>query len=101
MWAVGCIISELFLRRPLLPGESYLNQLIRIVNLIGSPTEEDLASVQSERAKQFIKNLGFREKVDLKLLFQNTLATPEIIDLIEKLLGWNPVIKKKNNMDRK
>lgn len=25
MWAVGCIFSELFMRKPLLPGESYLN----------------------------------------------------------------------------
>lgn len=24
MWAVGLILAELFLRRPLLPGESYM-----------------------------------------------------------------------------
>lgn len=38
MWAVGCIFSELISRKPLLPGENYLNQLILTLNLTGTPT---------------------------------------------------------------
>lgn len=40
MWAVGCIIAELLLRVPFLPGESDLDQLTRIFQALGSPTEE-------------------------------------------------------------
>lgn len=40
MWAVGCIIAELLLRVPFLPGESDLDQLTRIFQALGSPNEE-------------------------------------------------------------
>lgn len=34
MWAVGCILAELLLRVPFLPGESDLDQLTRIFQVI-------------------------------------------------------------------
>lgn len=39
MWAVGCIFCELLSNKPLLPGRSELNQIERIVNLLGTPNE--------------------------------------------------------------
>lgn len=41
MWAVGCILAELLLRVPFLPGESDLDQLTRIFQVFGTPTEEN------------------------------------------------------------
>lgn len=40
MWAVGCIIAELLLRVPFLPGESDLDQLTRIFHTLGTPNEQ-------------------------------------------------------------
>ncbi|XP_075582172.1 cyclin-dependent kinase 7 isoform X1 [Pelecanus crispus] len=40
MWAVGCILAELLLRVPFLPGDSDLDQLTRIFETLGTPTEE-------------------------------------------------------------
>jgi serine/threonine protein kinase len=40
MWAVGCILAELLLRVPFLPGESDLDQLTRIFQVLGTPTDE-------------------------------------------------------------
>jgi cyclin-dependent kinase 7 len=40
MWAVGCILAELLLRVPFLPGDSDLDQLTRIFQVLGTPTEE-------------------------------------------------------------
>jgi cyclin-dependent kinase 7 len=40
MWAIGCILAELLLRVPFLPGESDLDQLTRIFQVLGTPTEE-------------------------------------------------------------
>ncbi|KAI0218559.1 dual specificity protein kinase yak1 [Massospora cicadina] len=37
MWSVGCILAELFLGLPLLPGTSEYDQLSRIVELLGPP----------------------------------------------------------------
>lgn len=38
MWAVGCIMGELLIQKPLLPGKNELDQVHRICNLLGSPT---------------------------------------------------------------
>nr|CAD7200126.1 unnamed protein product [Timema douglasi] len=40
MWALGCILAELLLRVPFLSGESDLDQLTRIFQVLGTPTEE-------------------------------------------------------------
>ncbi len=38
MWAIGCIMAELFILRPLFPGSSEADQLHKICSLLGSPT---------------------------------------------------------------
>uniref|UniRef100_A0A673LJP7 Cyclin-dependent kinase 7 n=1 Tax=Sinocyclocheilus rhinocerous TaxID=307959 RepID=A0A673LJP7_9TELE len=40
MWAVGCILAELLLRVPFLAGDSDLDQLTKIFEALGTPTEE-------------------------------------------------------------
>ena len=40
LWAIGCILAELLLRVPLLPGETDLDQLDKMTQAFGTPTEE-------------------------------------------------------------
>lgn len=40
MWSVGCIIGELLNGKPLFPGNSTLNQIERILELIGRPSQK-------------------------------------------------------------
>lgn len=39
MWSVGCIFGELLTGKPLFPGDSTLNQLSKITELVGRPSE--------------------------------------------------------------
>ncbi|XP_030379846.1 cyclin-dependent kinase 10 [Scaptodrosophila lebanonensis] len=39
MWAFGCILGELLLNKPLLPGNSEIAQLDLIIELLGAPSE--------------------------------------------------------------
>lgn len=41
IWAVGCILAELFQREPLFPGSSDLDTLDKIITVLGTPTEEN------------------------------------------------------------
>lgn len=41
MWAVGCVIAEMLLGRPLFHGDSTIDQLIQICKTIGSPTKSE------------------------------------------------------------
>lgn len=39
IWSAACILGELLLHKPLLPGRTELNQIDLIVNLLGTPNE--------------------------------------------------------------
>ena len=47
MWSVGCILAELLLRVPYLPGNSDIEQLSRIVTARGTPTDETWPGVEA------------------------------------------------------
>ncbi|KAF2897270.1 hypothetical protein ILUMI_08910 [Ignelater luminosus] len=40
MWAVGCIMSELYNKTPLFPGETDIEQLAIVLHTLGTPNEE-------------------------------------------------------------
>merc|ERR1719507_1337455 len=40
VWSVGCVIAEMFLRRPLFPGRGEFDMLNKIFDKTGTPTEE-------------------------------------------------------------
>uniref|UniRef100_A0A914HXZ0 cyclin-dependent kinase n=1 Tax=Globodera rostochiensis TaxID=31243 RepID=A0A914HXZ0_GLORO len=40
MWACGCILGELLLHKPLLPGKDEIDQIRLIISLVGTPTEK-------------------------------------------------------------
>ena len=37
IWAMGCIIAEMFLKRPIFPGNSEADQLMKICSTLGTP----------------------------------------------------------------
>lgn len=82
-------MGELLLRKPLLPGESLLNQLNLILNLVSTPSQEDLKDIASERAKTYILNRPKSSGTVFETLFPQ--ANPLILDLLKKMLVFNPV----------
>ena len=41
IFALGCIMAELFLGRPIFPGTTESDQLTRIVTVLGAPTRSE------------------------------------------------------------
>ena len=41
VWSAGCVLVELFLERPFLPGKTALDQLELTCKMLGSPSEKD------------------------------------------------------------
>jgi len=71
VWSIGCILAEILGKQPLLPGNDYLDQVNKIVNVLGSPTEEQMAFISNESAKKYIRKLKNTKKVPLKSMFTN------------------------------
>lgn len=89
MWAVGCIVGELFAGKPLFPGSSTLDQMERVVAFTGPPSASDIASMKSEYAETMIANLTYNQpRMTLKQKLPN--ADADTIDFIQKLLVFNP-----------
>jgi len=73
IWSVGCILAEMFLKRPLFCGKAELHQLSLIYQLTGVPTEETWPGYDS---------LPNRKSFDFKLSMPTwRMVLPEVGDL--------------------
>mmetsp|Transcript_9247 Transcript_9247/g.23117 ORF Transcript_9247/g.23117 Transcript_9247/m.23117 type:complete len:383 (-) Transcript_9247:679-1827(-) len=88
VWSVGCIMAEVLGRAPLFPGKDYINQLTLICRVIGNPTDEEMQYIRSEKARKFMEMLPKNQKTPLRQLFPG--ASPEAVDLLSKMLTFNP-----------
>jgi mitogen-activated protein kinase 15 len=88
MWACGCILGELINGKPIFPGSSSMNQLDRILEITGRPSAEDAASIQSPFAVQMVETMKAPDTPRLEAKFPS--ASPEALDLLSKLLQFNP-----------
>jgi len=44
-------------RAPLLPGDDYLDQIKRVVGILGTPTNEELEFIGNDLAVKYVKSL--------------------------------------------
>ncbi|XP_067434721.1 serine/threonine-protein kinase MAK isoform X8 [Thunnus thynnus] len=87
LWAVGCIMAELYTLRPLFPGNSEVDEIFKICQVLGTVKKLDwpegyhLASAMNFRFPQCVPT-------HLKTLIPN--ASNEAIALMKDLLQWDP-----------
>lgn len=85
MWAVGCILAELLIRDFLFPGRTDIDQLGKIFTIRGVPIVEDWPGVD-----QLPNYLEFTIKEIKPLNVILPFATPQCLDLLDRLLQLNP-----------
>lgn len=90
MWAAGCILAELVSGKPLFPGASTMDQLERIISITGEPTQSDIESMNSQLTETMLKNRT-SPRPKMKLEQKLSGASPEAIDLVSKLIAFNPM----------
>ncbi|XP_047205419.1 serine/threonine-protein kinase MAK isoform X2 [Girardinichthys multiradiatus] len=87
LWAVGCIMAELYTLRPLFPGNSEVDEIFKICQVLGTVKKLDwpegfqLASAMNFRFPQCVPT-------NLKTLIPN--ASKEAIALMQDMLQWDP-----------
>nr|AZL94365.1 peroxiredoxin 1 [Nephromyces sp. MMRI] len=88
MWSLGCILGELLSGRPIFPGNSTMNQLELIMNMLGTPDADDIAAIKSPFAQTMMESLPVQKFKKLSDVFPT--ASVDALDLLNKLLQFNP-----------
>ncbi|KAF7289975.1 NTF2 domain-containing protein [Mycena indigotica] len=87
MWGIGCVLGEMFMRRPILPGTSDVDQLEKIFMLCGSPNQHTWPNFDVLPGCEGIKGYGQHHR-KIKTTFEHIGS--ETVDLLEQLLICNP-----------
>ncbi|RNA33409.1 cyclin-dependent kinase 6-like [Brachionus plicatilis] len=88
MWSLGCIFAELYLLRPLFMGQSDIDQLYKIFDIMGLPSEQDWPVNSVIPLKSFSTNSNLNKNGDiLKKIIPNIDDTG--LDLLRNLLNFN------------
>eukprot|EP00756_Hemistasia_phaeocysticola_P019641 Hpha_TRINITY_DN15675_c0_g4::TRINITY_DN15675_c0_g4_i1::g.98779::m.98779/K08829/MAK; male germ cell-associated kinase len=87
LWAMGAIIAELYTLRPLFPGSSERDEIFKITSVLGTPEANSWAE-----GLRLARQMGFSFPTMVKVPLQQLVAnaTKEAIDLMDKLLKWDP-----------
>ncbi|KAJ0090231.1 hypothetical protein Patl1_13274 [Pistacia atlantica] len=88
LWSLGCIFAELFTLRPLFPGTSDIDQLSRIISVLGNLTEEVWPGCVKLPDYQTISFCKVEDPSGLESCLPNR-STDEI-SLVRKLVCYDP-----------
>jgi len=88
MWSVGCILGELIVGKALFQGTSTLNQIEKVLELIGKPKADDIESIESPHAATILSSISVTKKRSFQNFFPN--ASEAALDLLRRLLVFNP-----------
>ncbi len=88
IWSAGCVMAELMLGQPLFPGESSIDQLVEIIKILGTPTKEQIRTMNPTYMEHKFPQIKARP-------FSKVLrkAPADSIDLIEKVLEYSPGLR--------
>ena len=88
LWGVGCVIFEMLALFPLFPGNDEHDQVVRIHNILGSPPKELMDKFQKYASHMEFDFPHIAEGSGIQKLMTHT--SPEAMDLVIKLLTYNP-----------
>mmetsp|Transcript_12233 Transcript_12233/g.11068 ORF Transcript_12233/g.11068 Transcript_12233/m.11068 type:complete len:453 (+) Transcript_12233:84-1442(+) len=86
VWSQGCVLAELLIGSPIFPGSSGVDQLVEIIKVLGTPTKEELKSMNPNY--QEFKFPQIRPHPWSSVFKANT--PPDAIDAVAKLLKYVP-----------
>ena len=89
IWSTGCVMAELMLGQPLFPGESGIDQLVEIIKVLGTPTREQIKTMNPNYMEHKFPQI--KPHPFTKVFRPRTAA--DAIALISKLLEYTPTAR--------
>ncbi|WWD15709.1 hypothetical protein CI109_100131 [Kwoniella shandongensis] len=89
IWSTGCVMAELMLGQPLFPGESGIDQLVEIIKVLGTPTREQIKTMNPNYMEHKFPQI--KPHPFTKVFRPRTPA--DAISLISTLLEYTPTAR--------
>lgn len=88
MWSVGCIMAELLTGQVLFKGTDHIDQLHRIMQLLGKPDAKLLQKITAD-ARRYVESIN-EVYIKRKLSEYFVGANPQAVDFLEHVLTMDP-----------
>jgi len=89
IWSIGCILAEMYTRKPLYPGHNTQHQLDLIIKYLGSPEHDELMKIPNEKCRNFIQTLPGTMGRFFDEIYPG-LMPPEARALMDQMMRWDP-----------
>lgn len=89
IWSAGCIMAEMYTGRPLFPGTTNEDQIIRIFRIMGTPTERTWPGIT--QLPEYKPTFQMYATQDLRNILQ--AIDPTGIDLLQRMLQLRPELR--------
>jgi serine/threonine protein kinase len=86
IWSLGCVLGELLSGRVLFAGQNSVEQLVEIIQVLGTPTRREINAMNS--CYEYFEFPAV-QKVSWEQVLKSA-ATPPAVDLLNKILTYNP-----------
>ncbi|GAB1599649.1 mitogen-activated protein kinase HOG1-like [Argonauta hians] len=83
VWSVGCILGEMLIKRPVIKGNNFADQVKQILRLVGTPDYEMMKKFTCDKAVTMIKKFGTFVKQDYTSLFET--KDEDTLDLLDQI----------------
>ncbi|ETW57450.1 CMGC/CDK protein kinase [Plasmodium falciparum Palo Alto/Uganda] len=102
IWSAGCIFAEMILKKPLFVGENEIDQLFKILCLLGLPDKESYPEFYEYSFISKNKELFKKKKIKMNVnnirshfpnianQFSGLYLSDNGLDLLQKMLHYNP-----------
>ena len=88
IWGLGCVFFEILTLVPLFPGDDEIDEVNKINNILGSPSDELFEKFVKHSAHR--NEFKFEHQKGLGIQRYLTHVSPSIVDLISKMLIYDP-----------
>lgn len=96
VWSAGCVMAEMISLNPLFPGKNSVDQLARIVKILGPPTKEELVAMGQDPQRYKLVTPRSKEEVVQSVqsaLINTNLVSKDAFDFILEVLTYDPSIR--------
>ena len=96
LWSAGCVMAEMISLRPIFPGKNSVDQLARIVKILGPPSTEQLAGMGQDPLR--FKPATPKSPTEIHKALQSALVysdqvSPEAFKFLLELLSYDPSMR--------